>query len=132
MENLPVTLVTASFLGLIFIWLSVRVIAVRVSGEVSIGDGGNTDLHYKIRAHGNFSEYVPLFLIILGALELAGANQIALIIFGDLFILSRISHVFGMGEHAKIAFRQLGTVGSFACIIGTSLYGLYLGLTQLG
>ena len=126
--HLPITLVTAATAALILIWLSVRVVGSRVSGEVLIGDNGNEDLLYKIRTHANFSEYAPLFLIVLGLVEGAGGHKIALMVLAAVFLAARISHVFGMGPQANLKLRQIGMVGTYLTIAAVSLYGLYLGL----
>ncbi len=128
MSNLPVTLVTASVLGLMFVWLSARVIGGRVANQVGIGDSGNTDLLYRIRTQGNFTEYVPIFLIVLGLVEASGGNRAALMVVAGVFLVARVLHVPGMGAEANIRFRQAGIIGSFTCIVAASLYGLYLGL----
>jgi uncharacterized membrane protein YecN with MAPEG domain len=128
MDGLPITLVTASILGLMFIWLTVRVIAERVKNDVIIGDG-DTELLYKIRAQGNFIEYVPIFVIILGLLEFTGAHSTVLIVLATMFVIARLLHVPGMGENANLKFRQAGIFGSFTSIGAASLYGLFLGLT---
>lgn len=128
MEGLPITLVTASILGLVFIWLCTRVIASRVNNDVIIGDSGNTDLIYRIRTQGNFAEYVPIFVIILGLLEFSGGNPTVLIVLAALFVGARLIHVPGMGEQANLKFRQAGIIGSFTSIGAASLYGLFLAL----
>jgi len=127
--HLPVTLVTACVAGLILIWLSARVIGSRVQGDVLIGNGDSEDLLYKVRTHGNFSEYTPLFLIMLGVVEGAGGHNAALMAVAALFLTARILHVFGMGANANLKLRQFGMVGTFISIAIVSLYGLYLGLT---
>ena len=129
MNSLPITLIAASTLGLMFVWLSASVIAGRVKIEAGIGDSGNTELLYKIRTQGNFTEYAPIFLIILGLLEIQGAHKTVLIVLAVLFIVARFLHVPGMGEQANLKFRQAGILGSFTCIVAGSLYGLFLGLT---
>ncbi len=63
------TVTTAAVLGLIFSALSLAVVALRVRHRVPYGDGGIEPLHRAVRAHGNFAEYVPLALLLLGALE---------------------------------------------------------------
>lgn len=126
--HLPITLVTACVTGLILIWLSVRVIGSRVTGDVLIGTGESDDLLFKVRSHGNFTEYTPLFLIILGAVEIAGGNATALMALAALFLVARILHVFGMGPNANLTLRQIGMVGTFTSIAAVSLYGLYIGL----
>ena len=125
---ITVTLTTASILGLIFIWLCMRVISVRVKHEALIGDEGKTDLLFAIRTHGNFTEYTPIFLILLGALELSGANTNVLWGLAALFVAARLSHIPGMGENANLRLRQAGVLGSFLAIIAACLYGLYLTL----
>ena len=131
MISLPVTLVTACVLGLMFIWLSARVINGRVQGQVLIGDAGNTALLFRIRTHANFTEYTPIFLIVLGLVEAHGGNRIALIVIAALFVLARLLHVPGMGEDANLRLRQAGIVGSFTCLAAASLYGIYLALTAV-
>ncbi|MEM7097814.1 MAG: MAPEG family protein [Pseudomonadota bacterium] len=126
--DLSITLATASILGLILLWLSSRVIGGRVQGEVLIGDGDDQALIFKIRSHANFTEYVPIFLIILAGLELSGGHRLALIVIAAVFVVSRLLHVAGMGPDANLKPRQAGTIGSFTCIGTASLYGLYLGL----
>ncbi|MEM9620364.1 MAG: MAPEG family protein [Pseudomonadota bacterium] len=128
MQTLPITLISASILGLMFVWLSARVIALRVSNQVGIGDEGHNDLLYRIRTHANFTEYVPIFLILLALLEFMGGAQTILGILAAVFIGARLLHVPGMGENANIMFRQAGIIGSFTCIVGASLYGLYIAL----
>jgi uncharacterized membrane protein YecN with MAPEG domain len=129
MNGLTITLVTASLLGLMFVWLSARVIALRVKNEVIIGEGDDSSLLYAIRTHGNFCEYVPVFLIVLGLLEISGGQRTALIVLDALFVIARASHVIGMGADANLKFRQAGNFGSFTAIGSACLYGLFLGLT---
>ena len=128
MQALTVTLVTTSVMGLIMIWLAARVIAGRVKGDVIIGDGENADLLYRIRAQGNFAEYTPLFLILLGALELSAGNQTVLMVLAVVFVVARILHVFGMGENANLKFRQIGMIATFLSIAVASIYGLAIAL----
>ena len=57
-----VTLVTGGLSGLLYFWLSWRVVQVRQSTKVSIGHGDGDLLLQRIRAHANFAEYVPISL----------------------------------------------------------------------
>ena len=65
-----VTLMTAGLCGLLYLWLSIRVVQVRQSAKVLLGDGGDELLLSRIRAHANFAEYVPICLILIGVIEL--------------------------------------------------------------
>lgn len=93
-----ITMLYAGLLGLLLVVLSFRVIGFRRRSHVGIGDGGNEDAARLIRAHGNFTEYVPAALLILLLLELAGENPIALHVFGALLFLSRIAHASGLSK----------------------------------
>ncbi|MEM1433728.1 MAG: MAPEG family protein [Pseudomonadota bacterium] len=126
MPELTITLTAASILGLMFVWLSVRVIMVRTRNQAIIGDAGNQELLYAIRAHGNFCEYAPIFLILLALLEATGGNSSVLAPLAALFVVARLLHVPGMGAEANLRLRQAGIVGSFTAIIVASAYGLYL------
>ena len=71
--TLAITPFYAGLLGLIFVALSWRVIAMRRSAGVSLGDGGNKALLRRQRAHGNFAEYAPITLILIAFAEIMGA-----------------------------------------------------------
>ena len=52
-------------------------------------------LQRKVRAHGNSTEYVPLALLILMALELMQQNWLVWLL-GSTLTLGRIAHVYGL------------------------------------
>jgi len=72
---LKITAIYAAILTFVYVKLTLNVINLRRQNEVSLGDGGRDDLQQAIRSHGNFAEYVPLGLILLGCLEV---NHISL------------------------------------------------------
>jgi uncharacterized protein len=53
-------------------------------------------LQRKVRAHGNFTEYVPLGLLFLVALELMKANGWLLWLLGSVLTCGRIAHAWGL------------------------------------
>ncbi len=123
---LPITLGTASILTLVCIVLVARVGQARAVHKVSLGDGGAQDLIVRIRTHANFVEFVPLLLIVMGLLEMGGANRMFLAAFGGLLILFRIFHAIGMPRPAPNFFRASGAIGSFVLMIVAAVYGLVL------
>jgi uncharacterized membrane protein YecN with MAPEG domain len=127
--SLPITLTTAGVLGLLALVLAFRVSAARGKLKVNMGDGGNPEMIVRMRTHANFVEYVPLLLILLGLLELSGANRTALIVGAALLVLARLSHAIGMG--GPIAFRVAGALTTFLLLIASSIYGLVLAIPNL-
>lgn len=91
----------AGAFGLLYMILSFWVIAGRATGKVHHGDGGNEQLQRRIRAHGNFSEYVPIALLLSALLEMGGMTSgTTHTLLGVLFI-ARILHPIGM--HMPVA-----------------------------
>ena len=66
----PVTALTMIALLPIYIGLAFRVIKKRREFKVPVGTGNQSQLETAIRAHGNFSEYVPFFLLLLLTAEI--------------------------------------------------------------
>jgi uncharacterized membrane protein YecN with MAPEG domain len=60
-----ITSLYTALLALILIFLSIKIIQNRRSSKISLGENGDDFLQRKIRAHGNFIEYTPIFLIML-------------------------------------------------------------------
>ena len=121
---LPVTLVTASLLALWSLILAIRVSGMRVKHRISLGDQGNTDLIVRMRTHGNFVEYVPLILILMGLVEMAGGDSTILAVTGAALVLFRLMHAIGMPRPAPNVFRAGGAMGTFLIVAALSIWGI--------
>ena len=126
---LPITLTTAGALGLVGLILALRVSMGRGKHEITMGDGGNPDMIVRMRTHANFVEYVPLILVFLGLLELAGANHTALIVGAAVLFVARIFHAIGMA--GPMALRVTGAMATYLLLAAGSIYGLVLALPHL-
>ena len=84
----------AAVLGLIFIFLSARVVVARRQFLVRLGSGGHELLERRIRVQGNFAEYVPLTIILLTFLELYGASRWLIHILCLGLIIGRCLHAY--------------------------------------
>lgn len=109
--------VTPLYAGLLAIWflvLSIRVIQRRQSGKINLGDGGDASMLRRIRAHGNFAEYVPLILLMMGLLELRHASIYVLHALGATLLLARVLHGIALSFTEKwFQGRFVGTLLTF-------------------
>jgi uncharacterized membrane protein YecN with MAPEG domain len=121
---LPITLTMAGAATLLNVWMGGRVSRMRVAHKVSIGDGGSAPLLTRMRAHSNFVEYTPFFLILLGGLEMARGSPLWLWLAGMLFILARILHAFGMDRPAPSRLRMIGMVLTVLILLALALYAI--------
>ena len=107
---LAVTLTAAAAAAIVNLWLSLRVGALRRAHGISVGDGGNEALQRRMRAQLNFAENVPIVLVLIAALEIAGIGETWLAYVAGAFILGRVAHGFGMdGGKAQIG-RMIGAL----------------------
>jgi uncharacterized membrane protein YecN with MAPEG domain len=86
----------AALLALVYLGLSGWVMGSRVSGNVLFGDGGDESMLKRVRAHANFSEYVPLALILVGLLEAGGGGHFLVQGLLLALLVGRILHPIGM------------------------------------
>ena len=105
--------------------LMYRVGKVRIGKKIDLGDGGDSELFSRIRAHANFIENAPLLLIGLIALASLSANPLVLHIFGATFTLGRIFHALGMAKVFKHG-RLVGTLSSIVSYFGIAAALIYL------
>src|ERR1044071_3613643 len=84
----------AAILGLIFIFLSARVIAARRQLRGTVGFGGHHVLERRIRVQGNFAEYVPITVILLTFMELYGGAKWLIHLLCIALILGRSLHAY--------------------------------------
>ena len=119
----------AALLALILILLSAKIIKNRRSSKIVLGDQGDDLLQRKIRAHGNFVEYAPLFLIMLILAEIGGLNIYVIHLFGVTFIVGRILHAYGIitaeMHNRNFLFRQAGMFSTFSCLGALALTLLF-------
>lgn len=122
---LPVTIVFVAIFALIQIPMTVAVGLRRLQTDVQFMDGGDNILLQRMRAHGNFTETVPIALLAMAAAELAGAPQILLLAGGISLLLGRMLHYativttgFGIGR----AIGMLLTLSSLVLFPGFVLF----------
>ena len=126
---LPITLTIAGACALLTIWLALRVSHLRRLRKVSIGDGGDERVAIRMRAHSNFAEYTPLFLILLAAVELAVGASMWLWGIAILYVLSRLAHPFGMERPAPNFLRMAGIALTWLTLL--ALAGWAIALTYI-
>ena len=124
MTPVPVTLITTSAAVLVNTWLGSRIGALRREQKISVGDAGNEALTRRMRAQANLIEHAPFFLILLGGLELSGANRVALAAVASAFILARIAHGYGMEGGALQRWRFWGIMASFFATLALVVWAI--------
>lgn len=129
---LPITALFAGFCGLWLACLSLRVIFVRRSARISLGDGGNADLERRVRAQGNAAEYMPIGLILIAMGEINGIHGAALLIVGGVFMLGRLMHGWAFSfTNGSMVARVLGMHLTLWPIMGLAIWNVYLAIPMM-
>jgi uncharacterized protein len=116
----------AALLVILFVFLSIRVINIRRSNKVSIGDAGNTQLLRAMRVHSNFAEYVPLSLIIVYFVEVLGASPVFVHALGICLVAGRLIHAYGVSQTKEnLTFRISGMFLTFTTLLSASTFLLF-------
>jgi uncharacterized membrane protein YecN with MAPEG domain len=114
---MPITALYASLLALLLLLLSARVIAQRREARVEIGHGESPQLLRRMRVHANFTEYVPMALILMALAESLKAPSILLHLLGMLLVVARVIHAYGLSHTPHILrLRVLGMMLTFTAI----------------
>ena len=96
--NIFLTPIFISILSLFYIFLAMRVGYMRGSPVMKIffkmdEEVSEEKLNRNIRAHGNFSEYVPLYLLLLLVSEFVGVTSYHYMLIASLiFTYGRVAH----------------------------------------
>lgn len=117
--------------ALILTWLSFRIGGLRHSLKISIGDGGHPIMIRAMRGQANFTENVPMALILLVLMALLGTPVWVLHIFGIMLVLGRILHgIHFLSEDAPGWQRALGALSTIAVQVLAALglvgHGLFI------
>jgi uncharacterized membrane protein YecN with MAPEG domain len=128
---MPITALYASFLAPLFIALSVRVILMRRSARVAVGDGGDKELLRRMRVHGNFAEYVPFILLLMGLAEGLGLDAKLLHAAGLTLLSGRTTHAIGVSQRSEnIRLRVFAMTVTFSVMAALAVACVYLSLRR--
>lgn len=131
---MPITLMFAAVFMLFALALSFRAGSYRGKAGLSIlfGQPPNMELAERVRVHQNFLEYVPLILIMMGAIEASSGSRMFLFIIGDLLFVARLAHAYGL-RHDNMGHwgRLVGAGGTLLIAVVTAGYALWLASGQL-
>lgn len=123
-----ITLLFASLHVLLMLFLAARVVLHRRAQQIGLGDGGDKYLLRKMRAHGNFVEYVPMALLMLALLEIGGLGDTWLWALGGAMLVARGLHAFGLSQRSGVSFgRFWGTVLTWLVLV--AMAGMGVGMT---
>lgn len=91
-----ITILYAGLLGLLYMGLSWMVVKGRIGNRLPFGDGGNPDMVKRIRAHGNFAEYVPFALLLIFLVDTVQFQPLVIHLLGIALVVARILHAYGI------------------------------------
>ena len=121
-----VTGLYAGIFALVQVGMIIWIARTRWQEQVALGTGESGALLRKTRVYGNFTEIIPIGLILMGIAELGGAGYGWIHVIGGLLVLSRIAHArgllvkpsFGPWRAAGVLLALLGLMtGAGLCIV---------------
>ncbi len=129
MPTLAVTPVYAGLLAFVYLYLTYSVMSLRQRKKLSVGDGGDLSFLRKMRAHGNFAEYVPMALLLMAMAEFLGAGAAVLHAIGGLLLAGRLAHGWCfLFTDRNLTARRAGMIMTLAAIAIGGGVSLWLGL----
>lgn len=115
---MPTVALYAAVFAIMLIALAVRVILLRERHHVALGDGGHRALERAVRVHGNFTEYVPLALLLFWMVEASGASAVWVHGLCSALLLGRLVHAFGVSQTREtLALRVVGMALTFTALL---------------
>jgi uncharacterized protein len=123
---LTTTLSLAAAALLVNLWLGMRISRLRMSEKVLHGDGGNPLIAQRMRAQLNFAENVPLIVLLVAAVELAGRGGLWLQVVGGIFIVGRVAHALGMDANKPHKARVAGVLITILTGLGLAVYAVLI------
>ncbi len=95
----------------------------RVKSGIEFLDGGNVTMTRRMRAHGNFTETVPIALLVMVLAELSAAPALLLWSGGFALLAGRLMHAYSIVKHGTSPGRA---VGMFLTVLPMTVFGGFL------
>lgn len=118
------TMLVAALLGLMKLTLGISVTKYRFQHKIMWGDASDDGMARRIRAHANFTEWVPPTLILLGLVEMMGVSPVIIAVLGAMLIIGRALHALGLMGNAESFNRATGIVINWATLGLASIIGI--------
>lgn len=131
MTRLPITSLLAAFFSLMMVALSLQVSIRRMQSRTAFGDGDESVLRRRVRAHGNFVEYMPLALVVIALLEVGGAPATLTGVLALGFATSRILHALLLLYVRSPAPRAIAMTGQHLAFLISAAWLLNYALKSL-
>lgn len=123
---LEVTALYAGILAVISILLSFQVGGQRMKTGISILHGNDMELAQAIRRHANFTEAVPIALILLAVIEANGASLVLMHSLGAALVVARIVHPLGLfHDRMRHPLRFAGAMGTTIVTLIAAFYAIW-------
>ncbi|WP_271077490.1 MAPEG family protein [Aurantiacibacter sp. MUD61] len=128
MADLHITLLSAGIAALINLWHFWRCGRARQKGNIAHGDGGDVTLQRAMRAHSNFTEYTPLFLLLVFVLEITDHSGWLLGVAAGLFLVGRVFHAIGLNSDKPGMLRMIGMLCTLLPTLGVAVAAILAGV----
>ncbi len=122
MPHVTITALFVGVLALLQIPLTVLVGYRRARTGIQFFDGGDPTLLRRMRAHGNFTETVPIVLLAMLAAELTGAPAWLLWAGGTSLLVGRVMHAAILILKGWGLPRAIGMILTFVPMLGFGLW----------
>jgi uncharacterized membrane protein YecN with MAPEG domain len=124
--RIPISLWYGGALGILLVILTYNVLRHRVRSTIAAPGETDPTAERIARVHANFTEYAPLGLGLLIALELSGAPALVVHVGGAVFTAARYLHAYGYTTNEFASFGRIvgiqSTLLGLSYMVGASLY----------
>ncbi|MDX1734527.1 MAG: MAPEG family protein [Halioglobus sp.] len=120
-----ITILFAAIFGLLHVVFTLRVGGYRFKSGVSLGDGGDEALLKRIRGHANFTENVPIGLLLILLNELTGLASQYVMAMAGVFLLARVMHYFTIVARLPFLVRPLSMLLTLGVIATAAILLLF-------
>ena len=130
MNNLPLTSIFGALFTLFYLFLSFRIGYFRGSPVMKLifkmdEEIPEIKLQRNFRAHGNFSEYVPIFLVLLLIIETLGQSSFDyLLTICFIFSYGRLAHAICFAFYGSNPFLRIS--GMLCTYLGLGIFAVQL------
>ena len=129
---LAITALYTSILALIMIVLAYNTSARRKEAKINLGTGNDGVMERRSRAFGNFTEFVPMVILLMAMIEVQGYGADYVHILGIITVIARVLHALGMTNSIKIINgRFVGALLTYISLFAAGAFVLYQSVSQM-